>query len=160
MESHYLCLCFPYLQIYSFSRTFHLYLHQQSGESVSWHLLSPSTFLYLHLNLSFVFTSVTYCSSTNLYENLFLFLSFLNLSYLVHPPLHVLPFRTHCTLYVFITDYIKDAFLAQLHMETAGRLEQATKALDQWKTVKDSATLHSLKVSRPLLQVSFKYVLI
>lgn len=61
--------------------------------------------------------------------------------------------RTHCTLYVFITDYIKDAFLAQLHMETAGRLEQATKALDQWKTVKDPAILRSLKVSRPVLQV-------
>ncbi|XP_063877986.1 exocyst complex component 4-like [Scylla paramamosain] len=61
---------------------------------------------------------------------------------------------THCTLYVFITDYIKDAFLAQLLRETEGRLEQATKALDVWKTVKDPATLRSLKVSRPLLQSS------
>ncbi|CAL4123115.1 unnamed protein product, partial [Meganyctiphanes norvegica] len=59
---------------------------------------------------------------------------------------------THCTLYGFVTDYIKDAFLAQLHMETAGRLEQATKALDQWTTCKDPALLKQLKVSRPLLQ--------
>lgn len=62
--------------------------------------------------------------------------------------------RTHCTLYVFITDYIKDAFLAQLHVETAARLEQATKALDQWRTCKDPNLLKSLKVSRPLLHVS------
>ncbi|XP_071536353.1 exocyst complex component 4 isoform X2 [Panulirus ornatus] len=61
---------------------------------------------------------------------------------------------THCTLYVFITDYIKDAFLAQLHVETAARLEQATKALDQWRTCKEPNLLKSLKVSRPLLQSS------
>ncbi|XP_037788643.1 exocyst complex component 4-like [Penaeus monodon] len=61
---------------------------------------------------------------------------------------------THCTLYVFITDYIKDAFLAQLHVETAGRLEQATKALDQWRTCKDPQVLKALKISRPLLQSS------
>ncbi|KAK4309465.1 hypothetical protein Pmani_018910 [Petrolisthes manimaculis] len=61
---------------------------------------------------------------------------------------------THCTLYVFITDYIKDAFLAQLHIETAARLEQATKALDQWHTCKDLNQLRALKVSRPLLQSS------
>ncbi|XP_068208979.1 exocyst complex component 4-like isoform X1 [Palaemon carinicauda] len=61
---------------------------------------------------------------------------------------------THCTLYVFITDYIKDAFLAQLHVETAARLEQATKALDQWRTCKDPQVLKSLKVTRPLLQSS------
>nr|XP_045594627.1 exocyst complex component 4-like isoform X1 [Procambarus clarkii] len=61
---------------------------------------------------------------------------------------------THCTLYVFITDYIKDAFLAQLHVETAGRLEQATKALDQWRTCKDPSLLKTMKVNRPLLQSS------
>ncbi|KAK7083034.1 Exocyst complex component 4 [Halocaridina rubra] len=61
---------------------------------------------------------------------------------------------THCTLYVFINDYIKDAFLAQLHIETAGRLEQATKALDQWRTCKEPQLLKSLKISRPLLQSS------
>lgn len=66
---------------------------------------------------------------------------------------HLPFFRTHCTLYVFITDYIKDAFLAQLHVETAGRLEQATKALDQWRTCKDPQVLKALKISRPLLQV-------
>ena len=54
---------------------------------------------------------------------------------------------------MFITDYIKDAFLAQLHVETAGRLEAATKALDQWRTCKDPQALKSAKVARPLLQV-------
>ncbi|KAK8729890.1 hypothetical protein OTU49_008375 [Cherax quadricarinatus] len=61
---------------------------------------------------------------------------------------------THCTLYVFITDYIKDAFLAQLHVETAGRLEQATKALDQWRTCREATLLKTMKVNRPLLQSS------
>lgn len=79
-------------------------------------------------------------------------------AYLIFPP--SLIFRTHCTLYVFITDYIKDAFLAQLHIETAARLEQATKALDQWHTCKDLNQLRALKVSRPLLQVSlYQWVL-
>ncbi|XP_042242487.1 exocyst complex component 4-like isoform X2 [Homarus americanus] len=62
--------------------------------------------------------------------------------------------KTHCTLHVFITDYIKDAFLAQLHVETAGRLEQATKALDQWRTCRDPTLLKTMKVNRPLLQSS------
>ncbi|XP_023334937.1 exocyst complex component 4 isoform X4 [Eurytemora carolleeae] len=59
---------------------------------------------------------------------------------------------THCTLYAFLMDYIKDVFLGQIHVDISNSLNSASQSLDAWKSVTDSEILRNLKVSRPLLQ--------
>ncbi|RXG69635.1 Exocyst complex component 4 [Armadillidium vulgare] len=66
---------------------------------------------------------------------------------------------THCTLSVFVMDYVRDAFLALLHVENANRLEHATKALDQWKTCGDAQTLRTLRINKPILQYIRKFLI-
>ena len=58
---------------------------------------------------------------------------------------------THCTLYAFLMDYIKDVFLGQIHVDISNSLNSASQSLDAWKAVVDSDTLRQLQVSRPLL---------
>jgi len=59
---------------------------------------------------------------------------------------------SHCTLYAFLMDYIKDVFLGQIHVDISNSLNSASQSLDAWKSVTDSEVLRNLKVSRPLLQ--------
>ena len=59
---------------------------------------------------------------------------------------------THCTLYAFLMDYIKDVFLGQIHADNGNALNSASLSLDSWKAITDSDVLRELKVSRPLLQ--------
>ena len=59
---------------------------------------------------------------------------------------------THCTLYAFLMDYIKDVFLGQIHADNGNALNSASLSLDSWKAITDSDILRELKVSRPLLQ--------
>jgi len=59
---------------------------------------------------------------------------------------------SHCTLYAFLMDYIKDVFLGQIHVDISNSLNSASQSLDAWKSVTDSEILRSLKVNRPLLQ--------
>merc|ERR1719244_1687103 len=58
---------------------------------------------------------------------------------------------THCTLYAFLMDYIKDVFLGQIHVDISNSLNSASQSLDAWKSVVDSDELRKLAVSRPLL---------
>ena len=48
-----------------------------------------------------------------------------------------------CSLHVFVSELLRDVFLVRLHMDTARRQEQATKALDLWTTT----THHTYKVT-------------
>jgi exocyst complex component 4 len=59
---------------------------------------------------------------------------------------------THCTLYAFLMDYIKDVFLGQIHADNGNALNSASLSLDSWKAITDSDILRELKVNRPLLQ--------
>ena len=59
---------------------------------------------------------------------------------------------THCTLYAFLMDYIKDVFLGQIHADNGNALNSASLSLDSWKAITDSDVLCGLKVNRPLLQ--------
>lgn len=59
---------------------------------------------------------------------------------------------SHCTLYAFLMDYIKDVFLGQIHVDISNSLNSASQSLDAWKSVTDSDVLRGLQVSRPLLQ--------
>ena len=58
---------------------------------------------------------------------------------------------THCTLYAFLMDYIKDVFLGQIHADNGNALNSASLSLDSWKAITDSDVLRDLKVNRPLL---------
>lgn len=58
----------------------------------------------------------------------------------------------HCTLYTFVTDYVKDVFLVQVQVEIANNTEAATKNLDAWKAYIDPEMQKNLNISRPLLQ--------
>ena len=58
---------------------------------------------------------------------------------------------SHCTLYAFLMDYIKDVFLGQIHVDISNSLNSASRSLDAWKSVVDSDELRRLGVSRPLL---------
>ena len=58
---------------------------------------------------------------------------------------------SHCTLYAFLMDYIKDVFLGQIHVDISNSLNSASQSLDAWKSVVDSDELRRLAVSRPLL---------
>ena len=83
---------------------------------------------------------------------------------------------THCTLYAFLMDYIKDVFLGQIHADNGDALNSASLSLgknncinckicinfaipifyflilDSWKAISDSDLLRELGVQRPLLQ--------
>ena len=59
---------------------------------------------------------------------------------------------THCTLYAFLMDYIKDVFLGQIHMDNGDALNSASLSLDSWKAISDADLLRELGVQRPLLQ--------
>ena len=61
---------------------------------------------------------------------------------------------THCTLYAFLMDYIKDVFLGQIHVDNGDALNSASVSLDSWKAITDSDVLRDLGVQRPLLQSS------
>lgn len=62
------------------------------------------------------------------------------------------PTGSHCNLYAFLMDYIKDVFLGQIHVDISNSLNSASQSLDAWKSVSDSEVLRSYRVSRPLLQ--------
>ena len=59
---------------------------------------------------------------------------------------------THCTLYAFLMDYIKDVFLGQIHADNGDALNSASLSLDSWKAITDSDILRDLNVCKPLLQ--------
>ena len=59
---------------------------------------------------------------------------------------------THCTLYAFLMDYIKDVFLGQIHADNGDALNSASLSLDSWKAITDSDVLRELGVQKPLLQ--------
>ncbi|KAF2360629.1 Sec8 exocyst complex component specific domain, partial [Trinorchestia longiramus] len=67
-----------------------------------------------------------------------------------------------CSLHVFVSELLRDVFLVRLHMDTAKRQEQATKALDLWTTTSHStykvtsasAVSSGSKPDLPLLQVT------
>ena len=61
---------------------------------------------------------------------------------------------THCTLYAFLMDYIKDVFLGQIHADNGDALNSASLSLDSWKAITDSDVLRDLSVQKPLLQSS------
>ena len=54
---------------------------------------------------------------------------------------------SHCTLYAFLMDYIKDVFLGQIHVDISNSLNSASQSLDAWKSVTDSEVLRNLKVT-------------
>ncbi len=64
------------------------------------------------------------------------------------------PARTHCALHTFVTNFTRDVFLSQIHVEMATSLEESTRKLDTWKELTTPETLQNLKTTRPLLQVS------
>ena len=59
---------------------------------------------------------------------------------------------THCTLYAFLMDYIKDVFLGQIHADNGDALNSASQKLDSWRAITDSDILRDLGVQKPLLQ--------
>ena len=61
--------------------------------------------------------------------------------------------RTHCALHIFITEFTRDVFLSQIHIEMGTALDEATRKLDMWKSVNPTESLQSTKATRPLLQV-------
>lgn len=64
----------------------------------------------------------------------------------------------NCTLYGFITDYVKEIFVDKIKYEITEKLETVSysvvKGLDAFKHVADANTLKALNASRPLLQVT------
>merc|ERR1719351_647019 len=60
---------------------------------------------------------------------------------------------THCTLYAFLMDYIKDVFLGQIHVDISNSWNCASQSLDAWKSVTDTEVLRDMsQQTRPLLQ--------
>ncbi|KAK3729276.1 hypothetical protein QZH41_008516, partial [Actinostola sp. cb2023] len=61
-----------------------------------------------------------------------------------------------CTLYGFITDYVKEIFVDKIKFEITEKLEtvsySVSKGLDAFKHLADANTLKTLGASRPLLQ--------
>lgn len=58
---------------------------------------------------------------------------------------------THCTLYAFLMDYIKDVFLGQIRVDNGNALNAASLSLDSWKAIVDPDVLRDLSVQKPLL---------
>ena len=55
------------------------------------------------------------------------------------------PTGSHCTLYAFLMDYIKDVFLGQIHVDISNSLNSASQSLDAWKSVSDSEVLRGYR---------------
>ena len=55
------------------------------------------------------------------------------------------PTGSHCTLYAFLMDYIKDVFLGQIHVDISNSLNSASQSLDAWKSVSDSEILRGFR---------------
>ena len=55
------------------------------------------------------------------------------------------PTGSHCNLYAFLMDYIKDVFLGQIHVDISNSLNSASQSLDAWKSVSDSEVLRSYR---------------
>jgi len=69
----------------------------------------------------------------------------------------------NCTLYGFITDYVKEIFVDKIKYEITEKLEtvsySTSKGLDAFKHVADANTLKALSASRPLLQVKLSHMI-
>ncbi|XP_077991947.1 exocyst complex component 4-like isoform X2 [Glandiceps talaboti] len=59
---------------------------------------------------------------------------------------------SHCTLHGFISDFIREIFLDQVHCEINSKIEAVTKGGDGLKSLTDTSMFKSLGVSKPLLQ--------
>ncbi|CAB4054123.1 EXOC4 [Lepeophtheirus salmonis] len=57
----------------------------------------------------------------------------------------------HCTLYTFLTDFVKDVFLFQINFDNMDDLNTASNALDIWEFENNIDTLKSLESSKPIL---------
>ncbi|CAM9367478.1 exocyst complex component 4 isoform X1 [Lampetra fluviatilis] len=57
-----------------------------------------------------------------------------------------------CTLREFLTQYVKNIFLNQVHLEINKEIEAVTKVADPLKTLANADTMKALAVQRPLLQ--------
>ena len=53
---------------------------------------------------------------------------------------------THCALYEFLMDYIKDVFLGQIHSDNSKALDTASHELDSWKAISDVEVLRDYQV--------------
>lgn len=62
-------------------------------------------------------------------------------------------YSAHCALHIFISQFTRDVFLSQIHIEMGTALNEATRKLDMWKSVNPTDSLQHLKATRPLLQV-------
>ena len=64
------------------------------------------------------------------------------------------PPGSHCTLYAFLMDYIKEVFLAQINVDNGNALNQASLNLDSWKSETDIDLLRTYKASSKSLLIS------
>ena len=60
--------------------------------------------------------------------------------------------RSHCALYGFLMDYIKDVFLGQIRTDNSDALNEASLLLDSWKALTDIDVLREHGMKKPLLQ--------
>eukprot|EP00061_Rhincodon_typus_P010047 g34030.t1 len=60
-----------------------------------------------------------------------------------------------CPLREFLTMYIKNFFLNQVHLDVNKEIEAATKVADPLKVLASADTMKVLGVQRPLLQSSY-----
>ncbi|XP_033211207.1 exocyst complex component 4 isoform X2 [Belonocnema kinseyi] len=61
-----------------------------------------------------------------------------------------------CSLNIFITDYVKEMYLARHHIHVATTIDTATRSPDAWSAVTAPEVMRSLGVTRPLLQSTVK----
>ena len=61
---------------------------------------------------------------------------------------------SHCPLYNYLMDYIKDVFIGQIRADNSDVLNEASIALDSWKVVTDVDSLRELNSKKPLLKVA------
>jgi exocyst complex component 4 len=59
---------------------------------------------------------------------------------------------SHCALYGFLMDYIKDVFLGQIRTDNSDALNEASHLLDSWKALNDIDVLREHGMKKPLLQ--------
>ena len=57
--------------------------------------------------------------------------------------------RSHCALYGFLMDYIKDVFLGQIRTDNSDALNEASLLLDSWKALTDIDVLRDHGYSIP-----------
>lgn len=58
---------------------------------------------------------------------------------------------SHCALHTFVTDFVANVFLGQVHQEAITAIELATKSMETWRACVDLETQKSLELPRPLL---------